>query len=183
LQVRETINVPSAAESTHQILTGSADYFAHVLKPNKEAFFGSPSMFATALNLATSLYHFHEWLFDGFKQQLEAEFGETFGTKGAFWQAVEATDTRFGYVRDVTNASKHVKIGGPGVARPSTGMSHIANTHIITIGYGVGGYGSARYGGAPSVVFDDSGSQISFDDCAQALFAYWESLLAKVSSP
>jgi hypothetical protein len=103
-------------------------------------------MFATALNLATSLYHFHEWLFDEFKQQLEAEFGETFGTKGAFWQAVEATDTRFGYVRDVTNASKHVN--------------------------GVGGYGSARYGGAPSVVFDDSGSQISFDDCAQALFAY-----------
>jgi hypothetical protein len=172
--------MPTASGSTDQILNGSADYFAHVLKPNKEAFFGSPSTFAAAFNLATSLYHFHEWLFDEFKQQLETEFGETFRTKGAFWQVVEAADTRFGYVRDVTNASKHVKIGGRGVAPPSTGMSHIANTHIITTGYGEGGYGSGRYGGGPSVVFDDSGSQISFDDCAAALFDYWESLLARV---
>src|SRR5215813_1828533 len=100
-------------------LRGAADYFAHVVRPNKDAFFGAPSTLATALNLATALYHFHEWLFDEFKVELEAEFGTTFSGKGAFWQAVEKADPRFGYLRDVTNASKHVTIGGRGFASPS----------------------------------------------------------------
>jgi len=171
------------ASGSNQRSTGAADYFRYVLKPNKEAFFGTSSTFASALNLATSLYHFHEWLFEEFKLQLDAEFGTTFGGKGAFWQAVEAENTLFGYIRDVTNASKHVKID----RRASTGMTHIANTYIITIGsggYGVGsGYGQTFYGGGPKVVFDDSGSQIGFDNCASALFTHWESLLTKLTSP
>src|SRR5690606_27306023 len=145
-------------------------YFTKVLKPNKEAFFGGPSTFASAVNFATALYHFHEWLFHEFKPQLETEFKTTFSSKGAFWQTVQASDARFGYIRDVTNASKHVAIGGPGHPAPSTGMTHIANTHIVSVGYGEGGYGQGRYGGGPNVVFDDAGNQISFDDCAQALF-------------
>jgi hypothetical protein len=59
-------------------------------------------------------------------------------------------------------------------------MTHIANTHIITSGYGERGYGEGGYGGAADVVFDDGGMQISFDDCATALFDYWEKLLAKI---
>jgi hypothetical protein len=166
---------------TGQSLADAADYFVRVLKPNKEAFFGAPSTFATAINLATALYHFHEWLFDEFKAKLEAEFSTTFSGKGTFWQAVEASDARFGYVRDVTNASKHVRIGGAGHPAPSTGMTHIANTQIVFTGYGQGGFGQGRFGGGPNVVFDDGGSQISFDDCAQALFIYWESLLTKLT--
>lgn len=54
-------------------------------------------------------------------------------------------------------------------------MSHIANTHIVAIGYGQS-YGQA-YGGGSKVVLDDAGSQISFDRCAQELFDYWEQLL------
>lgn len=39
--------------------------------------------------------------------------------------------------------------------------------------------GSAReaYGGGPNVVFNDGGDQISFDDCANQLYAYWKNLL------
>jgi hypothetical protein len=50
-------------------------------------------------------------------------------------------------------------------------MRHIANTHIVSTPYGVGGYGVARFSG-PKVIFDASGKQISFDDCAKALFNY-----------
>jgi hypothetical protein len=163
-----------------EALAGAEDYFLKVLKPNKEAFFATPSTFASALNLATSLFHFHEWLFGEFKTKLEAELGTTFHGKGSFWQAVENTNPKFGYMRDVTNASKHVAIGA-GPNRTSTGMTHIANVHIISIGYGEGGYGQGRFGGGPNVVVDDGGSQISFDVCATELFDYWKALLEKLT--
>jgi hypothetical protein len=129
-----------------ETLRGAEDYFIRVLRPNKEAFFGNASNFANTLNLATALYHFHEWLYASFKAQLEGELNTKFSGKGAFWQTVEAIDPRFGYIRDVANASKHVTIGEPGKPKPSTGMRHIANTHIITSGYGERGYGKGSYG-------------------------------------
>lgn len=158
-------------------LSGSEDYFLQVMIPNKQAFFGNQSAFAAAINFATSLFHFHEWLFDEFKTELESFFGATFNSKGAFWKAVEASNPNFGYMRDVTNASKHVRIGGK--YSTSTGMSHIANTHIVEIGYGHG-YGVA-YGGGNKVVFDDGGNQIGFDTCAQELFDYWQKLLESLT--
>jgi hypothetical protein len=42
--------------------------------------------------------------------------------------------------------SKHIKIGGSR-SPTSTGMSHIANTQIIVVGYGQGGFGQGRFGG------------------------------------
>jgi hypothetical protein len=61
-------------------------------------------------------------------------------------------------------------------------MTHIANTYIISSGYGAGGYGTGGYGGAPKVIFEDSGSQISFDDCANVLFNYWDALLSRLQA-
>jgi hypothetical protein len=98
-------------------LNEAASYFAHVVKPNKDAFFETSSTFANALNLATALYHFHEWLFYSFRSGLKTKFNATFSSAGKFWSAVEKKDKRFGYIRDVTNASKHVSIGGHGKAR------------------------------------------------------------------
>ena len=121
--------------STIEALTGAEDYFLKVMKPNYDAYFGASSTFASAFNLATTLFHFHEWLFDQYKPQLEQNFNITFAGKGQFWQAIQGTNANFGYIRDVTNASKHVTIGGSRFAPPSTGMTHIANTHIISTGY------------------------------------------------
>ena len=92
-----------------------------------------------------------------------------------FWKFVESSDAKFGYIRDVTNASKHVKIGDK--SRPSTGMTHIKDTQIVFIGWGQDGRGQRRFGGGPNVVFDDAGSQIGFDDCATELYEYWKNLL------
>lgn len=142
-----------------------------------DAFFNAPSTFASAINVATSLFHFHEWLFDEFEADINAHFSTTFSTKGKFWKHVEGTNANFGYIRDVTNASKHVTIGGAGFAPPSTGMTHIANTSIVSVGFGQGAYGQGAYGGGPNVVFNDAGNQISFDDCANQLYVYWKNLL------
>ncbi|KQW41100.1 MULTISPECIES: hypothetical protein [unclassified Ensifer] len=159
-------------------LTTPVDYFRDVVIPNKEAFFGRPSTFATALNLATSLFHLHEWLYDACRPELEKHFGHPLHALGDFWKAVEKTNKKFGYIRDVTNASKHVKIGK---FPTSTTMSHMSNTHMIDKGYGQGGYGTGKYGGGPDIVFDDAGSQISFDDCATELFNYWEHLIRQIT--
>ncbi|NUJ81167.1 hypothetical protein HUN39_14205 [Methylocystis sp. FS] len=164
-----------------QQLSDAGSYFEYVLKPNKEAFFGAPSNFASTVNLASSLFHFHEWMYKSFKSRLEAEFNTIFPTAGTFWGVVEGTDPRFGYIRDVANASKHVKIGEHGRPRPSTGAHHMANTHIVVLGYGQGGYGTGPYGGGLQVVVEDSGRLVSFDDCAQALFDYWDQLLRKLA--
>lgn len=166
---------------TDQFLTSSEDFFIFVMHPNMKAFFDSSSTFSSAFNLATSLFHFHEWLFDEFKAPLEAHFGTVFSSKGKFWQAVEGTNAKFGYIRDVANASKHVKIGGAGHPPTSTGMTHVANTHIVSVGYGQGGYGIGRFGGGPNVMLHDGGSQISFDNCADDLFNYWKGLLEQLT--
>lgn len=157
-------------------LNSAEDYFLKVLKPNNDAFFNHPSTFASALNFATSLYHFHEWLHDQHHAALEARFGQPLPKPWNLWAEVEKAGQNFGYIRDLTNASKHVVIGQSG-PKSSTGMSHIANTHIVSTGFGMGGFGQGRYGGGPNVVFDDGGAQISFDQCASALFAYWKQLL------
>jgi hypothetical protein len=157
-------------------LNCAEDYFLNVLRPNRDQFFSHPSSFVTALNLATSLFHFHEWLWAYHRSDLESHFGQPIQSPRVLWGIVENINPNFGYVRDLTNASKHVTIGQHG-HKTSTGMTHIANTHIITTGFGVGGYGQGRYGGGPDVVFDDAGSQISFDQCASDMFAFWKTLL------
>ena len=65
--------------STIEALTGAEDYFLKVMKPNYDAYFGASSTFASAFNLATTLFHFHEWPFDQYKPQLEQNFNITFG--------------------------------------------------------------------------------------------------------
>jgi hypothetical protein len=156
-------------------LQSSEDFFINVVQPNRDAFFNNKSTFAAAINLSTSLFHFHEWLHPEYRTQLENHFNRTFSSKGQFWSFVEGSNSNFGYIRDATNASKHVTIGGRHPT--STGMSHIANTHITHTSFGQGGYGRGRFGGGPNVTFADGGNQISFDTCAQELFDYWRTLL------
>lgn len=163
-------------------LKSAEDYFQHVIVPNKREFFGHASAFASALNLATCLFHFHEWLYAEYRPQLEKHFGQMFKSKGRLWGAVQNSDGRFAYIRDLTNASKHVQIGGQRNAPPSTGMSHIANTHIVAgLGHGGGGLGRGRFGDSSQVMFADGSKLISYDECANALFDYWKLLLEQLT--
>lgn len=159
-------------------LDNPRDFFEEITRPNHADFFGSPSSFRTAFALAMSLFNLHEWLFEFNKADVEREFGKAFAKPGDLWQEVESHVPEAKFIRDFSNASKHVKL----TIRPSTSMTHIANTEIQIIGYGAGGYGQGRYS-APSVVFHDSRNIVYFDDCADKLFNFWESLIEKLYPP
>jgi hypothetical protein len=149
-------------------------YFAEILEPEFQEFFSRPSTFRNTVNLARSLFHFHEWMWRQCKGNLEAHFGKSLKTPGSFLGEMEKIDSRFGYIRDVANASKHVVLDG----QPSTSMKHIANTYIEQAAFQSNTFqrNAFQTGG---VKMKDEGKTIVFDECAKA-FSYWKALLAKL---
>ncbi|MDV6329380.1 hypothetical protein [Asticcacaulis sp. 201] len=154
-------------------------YFDQVARPLFERFMGEPSTFANAFAMTNALFHLHEWVHAFNRTEIEAKYSEAYQSPGAFWQRVEAEVPQAGYIRDLTNASKHVSIGKHPT---STGMTHIANTVIKSISYGEGAYGEGRYGGA-SVKMEDSGDEISLDSCASDLMNFWQKLIDELYPP
>jgi hypothetical protein len=153
-------------------LTDAKEYFSDVVQPNVQEFLSKPSTFRLAFNAASSLFHLHEWLFESKKTDLEHHFGRTFSSKGDFWGHVESVVPEAPYIRDLANASKHVRL----TIRPSTSMTHVANTVIQFSGYGQGGYGQGRFGGG-DVVMKDRGADILLDDCASKLLQFWSGVV------
>lgn len=156
-------------------LSDPRDFFDWVTRPNYDEYFNTPSSFRTAFSLAMSLFNLNEWVFEYKRIEVEKEFGKTFGKPGELWKEIESQVPEAKFIRDLSNASKHVRL----MILPSTSMTHIANTAIQTSAYGRGGYGQGRYS-APSVIFHDSGNVIYLDDCARVVFAFWENLINKL---
>jgi hypothetical protein len=153
-------------------LDNPRDFFDEVTRPNYEDFFNTPSSFKTAFSLAMSLFNLHEWIFIFNKDDVETKYGKKFTKPGELWEEVETQVPEAKFIRDLSNASKHVTL----TIKPSTSMTHIANTEIQISSYGSSGYGQGRFS-APSVVFHNSGDVIYLDDCAKKLFDFWESLV------
>lgn len=154
------------------ILDDAKAFFQQVLKPSYDEFMGTPSTFRTAFNAVTALFHMHEWLYEFKKPEIEAKYAAVFPKKGDFWAHVETLVPKAKFIRDLANASKHVRL----TIRPSTSMTHIANTSIQTVGFGEGGYGLGRYS-APSVTMKDGSTDVYLDDCAKDLFGLWDALI------
>jgi hypothetical protein len=153
-------------------LDSATKYYSEILKPAHDEFFANPATLRSAFILASALFHFHEWLFEYHKTALEGHLGATLGSKGALWSEVEKVDNRFAFIRDLANASKHVRL----TKRPSTSMSHIANT-TITVASTVIDQSSVS---TASVKMKDGANDIEFDDCARALFGYWTTLSGRI---
>lgn len=155
-------------------LQSPRDFFDHVTKPNFDDFFSQPSSFKNAFGLAMSLFNINEWVYEFNQPSVEQKYGKTFAKPWALWNEVERIVPEAAYIRDLSNASKHVRLHLH--RHPSTDMSHIANTEIQIVGYGAGSFGAGRYDGQ-SVVFQDNGQQIYFDDCAREVFNFWKALI------
>jgi hypothetical protein len=153
-------------------LDNPRDFLEEVTRPNYDDFFNEPSSFKTAFSLAMSLFNLHEWIFEFNKADVEKKFGKSFAKSGDLWKEVECQVPEAKFIRDLSNASKHVKL----TIKPSTAMTHIANTEIQTSTYGEGSYGQGRYS-APSVIFHDDGNVVFLDDCAKKVFTFWESVI------
>jgi hypothetical protein len=106
---------------------------------------------------------------------LEAHFGKPLNTPGAFWAMVEATNQRFGLIRDLANASKHVHL----TKRPSTSMVHVTNTHIRIGTFQRGAFDPCVFD-TGGMVMQDGATEVSFDACATELFNYWTRLLNEI---
>jgi hypothetical protein len=101
-------------------------------------------------------------------------FGAKLSHPSDLWAVIEKSDTRFGFTRDVANTSKHVSIH-----RPSTSMSHIANTFIETGSFQSPGFQRSAFDTARVKMKDGSGD-VEFDECARALFEYWTDLFSQI---
>jgi|SRR5271169_4308949 len=156
-------------------LNSPKEYFEQVLEPNYNAFMGAPSTFQSAFNVASSLFHMRDWVYNLKRAELEKALSEKFSDQAAFWRYIEKNVPGADFIRDVANASKHVKLD-----HSSTSMTHVANVAIMTAGYGEGGYGEGRYGGAAELKIKDGSDDVSFDKCAQSVFQFWNKLIPKL---
>jgi hypothetical protein len=151
-------------------LDSARKYYSEILKPEYDDFFAAPATLRSAFRVAGALFHFRDWLFEFHRAELEAHFGTTLASAGALWIEVEKINGQFGFVRDVANASKHVRLKH----HPSTSMTHVANTSLE-----VGAFDSAASDTA-RVKMKHGTVDVDFDECARALFRYWTELSQKI---
>jgi hypothetical protein len=171
-EVERSLSYQEGEAMNEKSLTDAKEYFEQIVKGNVEAFLEAPSTFRNAFNAATSLFHQHEWLFDSKQPDLNKKYGQTFNKKSDFWKHVETLEPKATYIRDLANASKHVKL----TIRPSTSMTHIANTFIMTSSSVTPPPNAASYS-AGSVKMKDNGQDIFLDDCVKDLRKFWECLI------
>lgn len=160
--------------NTPHSLTDAKDFFVEVVDPSVSDFLSRPTTFRSAFSVVTALFHAHEWIYEFKRAEIEAHFGRAFASKGDFWGFVEKQVPQAAFIRDLANASKHVRL----TIRPSTSMTHIANTSIQSVGFGGGSYGQSRYGGGPTATMKDGSADISLDDCVSKLGVFWTGLIA-----
>lgn len=157
------------------MLANASDYFEKVLKPNFEMYWASEN-FQTLVNVSNSLFHFHEWMLWSHKAALERKAGQTFNDAGALWSWIEASNPAFGYVRDLANNSKRVRIDH----RPSTGAHYMANTagHEPTWDSETTTWDDTRWDAA-TYKTKDGDKYVAVEGPISALYAYWEGLLGE----
>lgn len=163
-----------------QRLDGCRAYFEHVLTPNAELFFGQSRTPASTINLVTSLFHFHEWLHREFKEKLLLKYGAEAKTPGDFWRCVQKTNPDFGYIRDMTNGSKHVELEAKGKGGPSTEMRGIGEFAMEKRGFGRGAFGRRGFGGGPDPIVTVGDRTAELYPISKQLLAYWSDLLLEL---
>src|SRR5437773_7469941 len=112
----------AAGANQNHTLDSASKYYLEILKSEHDEYFATPATLRSAFNLAKNIFHCADWAFEHHRTELEAHFGVKLSRPADLWAEIEKLDGRFGFIRDVANASKHVRL----TRRPSTSMSHIA---------------------------------------------------------
>jgi hypothetical protein len=148
------------------------EYFDEVVGYNLEAYKAKLTSLPAAYNLANTLFSMHEWVWDSYGNKLEPLLEVKLGNKGALNAHMQSKCPAFNYMRDVANASKHVTL----TKNPSTQATHIKNTAVT--GWGESGFGMGNFGG--SIMIDDGGTKVGFENKADEVHKYWKTLLDKL---
>ena len=107
-------------------------------------------------------------MFEYHRADLEKLYGRPLPNKGEFWGVVESADKRFGFIRDLANAAKHVRLKFTGRAAPSTSMTHIANPSIqVTGGFDVSAFDTSAFDAKAQITMKDGMLDVHFErfDC------------------
>jgi len=149
------------------------DYFEQVVGYNLATYKADPSNLPTAYNLAISLFHMHGWMWSTYGKALGTDLKNAHGHN----LHVQASSQAFKHMRDLANTSKHVIL----TKTPSTKATKITDTYAIESGWGVGDFGAGKYGRG-SIIIDDGGTEVDFEDVADEAHTYWKNLLASMSA-
>jgi hypothetical protein len=167
---------------TNQFVT-AGDFWTGMLEPDYQEHLRNPESLRAALHAAISLFHMSDWVFHTHESQIRNAF--TFLDRNSqnravydaatFANALEQQHNKFGLVRGICHAAKHLKLKD---IRPvPNAPSHSANTRVQATGYGEGGYGSGPYGGTPRVMLEGAGgNDIEFADIAKSVRTMWVEL-------
>jgi hypothetical protein len=146
-------------------------YFDDVVGYNLAAYKAQPTSLPAAYNLANSLFSMHEWMWSTYGTAL----GTSLNNARDYNAYVQANCTGFKYMRDLANAAKHVSLSSA-----STQATHITDTAAIESKWGEGVYGVSKYGRGV-VVINDGGTNVDFENTADAVHAYWNNVLVNLS--
>jgi hypothetical protein len=108
------------------------DFRVHIMEPDYAAFERAPTDLRIAFHAAASLFHLRDWI--AFAQcvspaQLQSE--------------LENRCDLFGVIRDVANASKHLRLKRHSTSVLDAGDIRVQEIGVTGYGVGPGGYGQA----------------------------------------
>jgi hypothetical protein len=141
-------------------LDSASKYYPEILKLEYDEFLTAPATLRSAFNLARNLFHCADWALAYHRTELEAHFGAKLSHPSDLWAEIEKRDGRFAFIRDVAIMSKHVSIH-----RPSTSMTHIANTFIETGSFQSGAFQRSAFDVA-RIRMQDGSQVVEFDRCS-----------------
>jgi hypothetical protein len=156
-------------------LASAKDFFNEVVEPNYNDFMRSRSTFRAAFNVSVSLFHMADWVFEHSKASAERALGTTFQARPELWRLVESQVRRAAYIRDVANASKHVRL----THQPSSGLTRIANTYITSVSFQSNAFQNNAFQ-TGELRIDDNNQAIVFDDCAKDVYDFWKGLITSL---
>lgn len=148
-------------------ISNASEYFEHVVTFNASQYKMQPSSLPAAFNLANCLFSMHEWMWNTYGKAL----GEGLDSAKDFNTYMQAKSDAFKYIRDLSNASKHVSLSSA-----STQATHITDTSSIQSKYGEGVYGVSKYSRGV-VVINDGDNKVDFEAMADKVFLLWGELL------
>jgi len=148
------------------------DYFEQVVGYNLATYKAEPSNLPTAYNLAISLFHMHDWVWHTYSSTL----GTGLQNARGYNVDVQANCASFKHMRDLANAAKHVSLSSA-----STQATQITDTTAIDSGWSVGSWGTGKWGRG-SIIINDGGTKVDFEDAADKVHAYWKELLSSLGA-
>lgn len=156
-------------------MQSSKDYFHEVLEPNRSDFERDTRSLRFMTNYVISLFHLADWLWhsESDRKLVISEWGNpNIKDEKALWKCVEKKVANAGYIRDVANAVKHMKLEH----KPSTPtVRHASQVESRPGDFDAGDFSGRDFYTAEIVV---DGMPL-FPVC-EAVYDFWKVLINKI---